>query len=92
MSEAVSVEDVQSRQEQRSSPLYKGRVEVYAKAVKGRFRTIKWASLATLLAIYYLAPWIRFDRGAGAPDQAILADMAGRRLYFFWIEIWPQEV
>ncbi len=92
MSEAVSVEDVQSRQEQRSSPLYQGRVEVYAKAVRGRFRTIKWAALAALLAIYYLAPWIRFDRGADAPDQAILVDMAGRRLYFFWIEIWPQEV
>ena len=92
MSEAVSVEDIQSRQEQRSSPLYKGRVEVYAKAVKGRFRTIKWAALAALLAIYYMVPWIRFDRGAAAPDQAVLVDMAGRRLYFVWIEIWPQEV
>ena len=35
MSEAVSVEDVRSRQEQRSSPLYQGRVEVYAKADEG---------------------------------------------------------
>ncbi len=92
MSEAVSVEDVQSRQEQRSSPLYKGRVEVYAKAVKGRFRTIKWTALAVLLLIYYTVPWIRFDRGPEAPGQAVLVDMAGQRLYFFWIEIWPQEV
>jgi len=92
LSEVVQVEDVQSRQEQRSSPLYQGRVEVYAKAIKGRFRTIKWVGLAIMLGIYYLAPWLRFDRGPNAPDQAILVDMAGRRLYFFWIEIWPQEV
>lgn len=44
------------------------------------------------LGIYYLAPWLRWDRGAHAPDQAILIDMPSRRAYFFFIEIWPQEV
>ncbi|MEK0085058.1 cytochrome c oxidase accessory protein CcoG [Benzoatithermus flavus] len=90
--EVMQAEDALSRAQQKASPLYKGRVEVYAKAVKGRFRTIKWAALCVLLGIYYLAPFIRWDRGPGAPDQAILVDMAGRRLYFFWIEIWPQEI
>ena len=28
----------------------------------------------------------------GRPNQAILADIDGGRLYFFGIEIWPQEV
>ncbi|MEM7044953.1 MAG: cytochrome c oxidase accessory protein CcoG, partial [Pseudomonadota bacterium] len=37
-------------------------------------------------------PWIRWDRGPNAPDQAVLVDMPGRRLYFFFIEIWPQEI
>jgi polyferredoxin len=32
------------------------------------------------------------DRGAGAPDQAVLVDMPGRRLYFLGLEIWPQEI
>src|SRR5690606_33691909 len=41
--------------------------------------------------IYYLTPWIRWDRGPHAPDQAVLVDMANRRFYFFFIEIWPQE-
>jgi cytochrome c oxidase accessory protein FixG len=31
------------------------------------------------------------SRGEHAPDQAILIDMANRRFYFFFIEIWPQE-
>ena len=91
-SEALQVEEALSRTEQRASPLYAGRVEVYAKAIKGQFRTIKWVALIVLLGIYYLTPWLRWDRGPGAPNQAVLADMAGGRLYFFGIEIWPQEV
>ena len=88
----VATEEVLSREEQKAEPLYAGRVWVYPKDVKGRIRQIKWAVLTLLLGIYYLAPWIRWDRGPGAPDQAILVDMPNRRAYFFWIEIWPQEV
>lgn len=72
--------------------LYSDYVKVYPRAVSGRFRNIKWAILIACLAAYYIAPWIRWDRGPNAPDQALLLDMAGRRGYFFWIEIWPQEV
>ncbi|HXV23486.1 MAG TPA: cytochrome c oxidase accessory protein CcoG [Alphaproteobacteria bacterium] len=75
-----------------SGKLYAEHVKVYPQRVSGRFRRIKWTVLAVLLGIYYLAPWIRWDRGAGTPDQAILIDMPGRRAYFFFIEIWPQEV
>jgi cytochrome c oxidase accessory protein FixG len=90
--DVIQAEAALSRAEQRASPLYAGRVEVYAKAVKGHFRAIKWAALIVLLGIYYLTPWLRWNRGPGAPDQAVLADMTGGRLYFFGIEIWPQEV
>jgi cytochrome c oxidase accessory protein FixG len=60
--------------------------------VRGRFRTIKTAALIVLLGIYYVVPWLRWERGAGAPDQAVLIDLPGRRAYFLWIEIWPQEI
>jgi cytochrome c oxidase accessory protein FixG len=90
--ELMQAEDVLSRSQQKASPLYAGRVAVYPKAIGGRFRTVKWTALVTLLGIYYLVPWLRWDRGPGAPDQAVLVDLPGRRLYFFWIEIWPQEV
>ena len=43
------------------------------------------------LGIYYVTPWIRWDRGPALPDQAVLVDLANRRFYFFFIEIWPQE-
>ena len=48
--------------------------------------------LIVTLGIYYLLPFVRWDRGPNAPDQAVLIDFPGRRFYFFFIEIWPQEV
>ena len=74
------------------APLYVPRKQIYPQAVKGRYRTIKWVVLAVTLGIYYFLPFIRWDRGPNAPDQAILVDLANGRFYFFFIEIWPQEV
>lgn len=45
-----------------------------------------------LLAIYYITPFLRWDRGEHAPSQAVLIDLTHTRAYFFGIEIWPQEV
>ncbi|SHL56741.1 cytochrome c oxidase accessory protein CcoG [Roseibium suaedae] len=66
--------------------------KIYPMAVHGLFRKIKWTLLFITLGIYYFLPFIRFDRGPNAPDQAVLVDLTGRRAYFFFIEIWPQEV
>lgn len=74
-----------------SQSLYAAREPVFPRRVKGRFRTLKWWIMGVTLAIYYLTPWIRWDRGPNLPDQAVLVDLAGRRFYFFWIEIWPHE-
>jgi len=75
-----------------SIQLFADRTRVYPKAVKGYFRRLKWLSLWLLLGVYYLAPWLRWDRGEGAPGQALLIDMPARKAYFFFIEIWAQEV
>jgi cytochrome c oxidase accessory protein FixG len=72
--------------------LYAKRLRIHPKAAHGVFRRLKWAIMAVTLAIYYLTPWIRWDRGPNAPDQAVLIDFPARRFYFFFIEIWPQEV
>ncbi len=74
------------------APLYAETVMIHPRTVKGTFRTWKWAAVAVLLAVYHLSPFLRWDRGPGAPSQAILVDMVGRRGYFFFLEIWPQEV
>ncbi len=72
--------------------LYQKREQIYPKLVHGRFRSLKWAAMVVLLGIYYITPWIRWDRGPFRPDQAVLVDFEHRRFYFFFIELWPQEV
>ena len=72
-------------------PLYEKRRKIFPKRAEGRFRRFKWLVMLVTLGIYYLTPWIRWDRGPHAPDQAVLVDLAGRRFYLFAIEIWPQE-
>jgi cytochrome c oxidase accessory protein FixG len=72
--------------------LYAARQKIYPKRVFGKVRSVKWAVLMLCLALYYVVPWLRWDRGPGLPDQAVLVDMTNARLFFFWIEIWPQEI
>ena len=71
--------------------LYAAREPIFPRRVSGFFRTFKWWIMAFTLGVYYLLPWVRWDRGPNLPDQAVLADLASRRFFFFWIEIWPHE-
>jgi cytochrome c oxidase accessory protein FixG len=74
-----------------SPSLYVAREPVFPRAVNGFFRRLKWWIMGITLTIYYITPWIRWDRGVHLPDQAVLIDLANRRFFFFWVEIWPQE-
>lgn len=89
--DAVDRVDVESVNKESARALYKAREKIFPKRTSGTFRTLKWWVMAATLAIYYLTPWMRWDRGPFAPDQAVLVDLAHRRFYFFFIEIWPQE-
>jgi len=73
-------------------PPYAPRRKIYPQSVAGTYRRIKWALLIATLGIYYFLPFVRWDRGPNAPGQAVLVDFPNRRFYFFFIEIWPQEV
>jgi len=88
----VNLEKTYQAQPWADLKLFAKQAKVYPKRVRGTFRTIKWVFLAVLLGIYYLTPWIRWDRGPNSPDQAVLLDVPGRKFYFFNIEIWPQEI
>ncbi len=72
--------------------LFAKQEKIYPKSVSGRYRQIKWIVMFVTLGIYYITPFIRWNRGENAPDQAVLIDLANAKAYFFWIEIWPQEV
>jgi cytochrome c oxidase accessory protein FixG len=74
------------------TPLYAPRRQVYPQSVSGTYRNIKWALMGFCLAVYYILPFVRWDRGPNVPSQAVLVDFSSRRFYFFFIELWPQEV
>ena len=71
--------------------LYEKHKTVHNKRIDGPFRRFKWLVMLITLGIYYVTPWLRWDRGPYAPDQAVLIDLANRRFYMFGIEIWPHE-
>jgi cytochrome c oxidase accessory protein FixG len=84
--------DVSAVASKAARSLYGTRKKIYPKRARGTFRTVKWIVMAVTLGIYYLLPWVRWDRGPGLPDQAFLLDFANQRLYFGPIEIWAQEL
>ena len=71
--------------------LFEARTKIFPKAIDGSYRRLKWAVMAVTLLIYYATPWLRWNRGPYAPDQAVLIDLPHRRFYMFSIEIWPHE-
>ena len=74
-----------------TNAFFEARKKVFPRVVAGPFRRFKWVVMAVTLAIYYVTPWLRWDRGPHAPTQAVLVDIANRRFYMFQIEIWPHE-
>lgn len=66
--------------------------KVVPQSVRGRFRRLKWIILVLTLGVYYIAPFLRWERGPGEPNQAILLDFEHGRLYGFFLEIWPQQL
>src|SRR5487761_1902517 len=73
-------------------PLYAAGKRIFPQAAHGLFRKIKWTILVLTLGVYYGLPFLRWNRGPGEPNQAVLVDIVHRRFYFFFIEIWPQEL
>ncbi len=67
------------------------RVSIYPRSVKGRFRNVKWAILGFAYGVYFLLPWLRWERSVG-PDQAVLFDIADRKFYMFGLVAHAQDL
>ncbi len=87
-----AVQDAEMENEPELGPLYEARKKIHPRIFKGPFRKWKTILMVIFLTLYHCSAWLRWDRGPGVPDQAILFDLPGRRAYIFWVEIWPQEV
>src|SRR4051794_16953661 len=60
---AATTSAIISAEEDGSVPLYAPRRQIYPQSVSGTFRRIKWSLLIVGCSIYYLLPFVRWDRG-----------------------------
>lgn len=60
--------------------------KIYPRRVKGFFRRIRWFVTASLVGLYLLTPWLRYDG-----RQAILFDIPERKFHLFNLVFWPQD-
>lgn len=74
-----------------SSELYASAPKAYPRKVKGRYRQRKTVLATVLLVVLAVVPWLRWDRGAGQPDQAVLFSFPNMRAYFLDTVIWAQQ-
>ncbi len=70
---------------------YQSRIPIFPRAVKGRFRTLKTAILVLAYGVYFLLPWLRWERETGS-NQAVLFDLVGRRFYVFDLVVYAQDI
>lgn len=64
---------------------------IQPRSVEGRFRNIKTGILVFAYAVFFLLPWLRWERVVG-PDQAVLFDIPGRRYYIFNLVVHAQDI
>jgi len=66
-------------------------ISIHPRSVKGRFRQLKNTILIFAYLVYFLLPWVPWERTIG-PDQAVLWDLVGRKFYLFALIIHPKEI
>jgi len=77
--------------DQTADSFYQKRIPIYPRSVKGRFRNLKYAVLALAYGVYFLLPWVRWER-PNAPNQAVIFDIPDRVFYVFGLTMHPQDM
>lgn len=75
-----------------TTSLYAEWKKIYPRYQSGFFRTFRLWLFAGELSLFFLLPWLRWERPGGLPNQAILFDLPGRKFYIFDWMIWPQDI
>lgn len=64
---------------------------IQPRSIQGRFRNLKTGILILAYAVYFILPWVRWERPVG-PDQAVIFDIGTRRYYMFDLVMHAQDV
>ncbi|ROH84504.1 cytochrome c oxidase accessory protein CcoG [Pseudomethylobacillus aquaticus] len=73
-----------------SSLLHK-QIPIVTRSVKGKFRNFKTAVMVVAYSIYFLLPWMPWQRNSAA-DQAVMFDLESRRFFIFDLIVYPQDI
>ena len=74
-------------QDQVDISLYAKHKKVYARAIAGKFNTLRWFFVFLTQVIFYLGPWLQWNG-----RQALLLNLDERKFYIFDLILWPQDV
>ncbi len=67
------------------------RIAIYPRSVKGFYRKIKSAIVILAYGVYFLLPWLRWERESG-PSQAVIFDITARRFDIFGFTLFAQDI
>lgn len=70
--------------------LYRKKGKIHAKAVDGRFNTLRWTMVWLTQIVFYGSCWLEWEVGS-LSRQAVLFDIAHEKLYLFGLVLWPQD-
>ena len=64
---------------------------IHPRSIQGRFRNLKTGIMALAYAVFFILPWIRWERAIG-PEQAVMFDIPSRRYYLFGLVMHAQDI
>ncbi len=67
------------------------RIAIYPRSVKGFYRKVKSAIVILAYSVYFLLPWLRWERENG-PTQAVIFDINARRFDIFDFTLFAQDI
>ncbi|MCC4117992.1 cytochrome c oxidase accessory protein CcoG [Aromatoleum toluclasticum] len=70
--------------------LYRKQGKIHARAVAGRFNTLRWAIVWLTQIVFYGGGWLTWESN-GFARQAVLFDIVHEKLYLFGLVLWPQD-
>jgi len=73
------------------SALYAKHIPIFTRSVKGKYRNFKTAVMIVAYSVYFLLPWMPWER-ASSPSQALLFDLSTRRFFIFDLIVYPQDI
>jgi cytochrome c oxidase accessory protein FixG len=70
--------------------LYRKKGTIHAKAVSGKFNSLRWLMVWVSQIVFYGTCWLSWDAN-GVTRQAVLLDIAHEKFYLFGLVLWPQD-